>query len=541
MRRSQIWFTAALMIASTAFVVVAVQAAENDKKAPSAKFFSEPTIRTFEFQISDAALNQLRRSPRSYVTGTVREGDHVLTNVAIRIKGMGSFRNVDSKPSLAVKFDEFATNQHYRGLSKLMFNNSVQDPTYLAEMIATQMFRDAGVPAARVTHARVQLNGRDFGLYVVIEAMNKQFLKQHFTDASGNLYEAYLGDIDSRMEQDSGVPGNQSDVHKLYAACRVQDPTERWTQLNKVLDVDRFVSFVAMEMFTSHWDGYAIHTNNYRIYHDPKTDKFTFITHGIDWAFKRPNVSAMPPPLKSIVGRAVFSTPEGEKLYNERVRTLFTSVFKVPVITNRIEQALAKIRSGKFPPNYLASLERGATVFRERVRQRGLSVSNELAGIPPMSLKFDAGGVATLSQTNLWRDEPDRGDPLLDIVKFDGKETLHIRAQNESTRVSWRSQNYLKPGWYRFEGMARTESLRGGTVRLRISGDNRSVGVADTAGRWRPLTHVFEVRDKGMDVEFVCELNAMQGDAWFDVGSFRVRRITAQDAAMTSPFRRVIE
>jgi hypothetical protein len=494
-------------------------------KEPGAEFFTEPAIRTFRLEIPEAGLNQLRRSPRSYVVGTVREGNRVLTNVAIRIKGMGSFRTIDEKPSLAVKFDEFATNQHYRGLSKLMFNNSVQDRTYLAELLATQLFRDAGVPAARSTHARVQLNGRDLGLYLVTEAMNKQFLKQHFNSSTGNLYEAYLLDVNVRMEQDSGEPGNQSDVRTLHNACTVTDPKERWRQLNKVLDVDRFVSFVAMEMLTSHWDGYAIHTNNYRIYHDPKTDKFVFITHGIDWAFRRPSISIQPP-TKSIVGRAVLSTSEGQKLYDERIGTLFTNVFRLPVITNRIEQTLAKIRGGGLNPNELADIERRANILRGKIEERALSVSNQLRGIELEPMKFDAKGFA---YPKPWRDEPDRGEPLMDGVKLDGRNTLHIQPRNERTRASWRSQVYLKRGWYRFEGMARTDLPSSGSARLRISGDTRSVGISGSGTAWRPLTHAFEVQDAGMDVEFVCELNATQGEVWFDVDSLRVRRLAPEE------------
>jgi len=514
-----------LCLACVPICPVAEESAKS-KKAPGEKFFNETTIRIFNFEISEASLNQLRRSPRSYVVGTVREGEHVLTNVAIRLKGMGSFRSIDEKPSLAVKSDEFATNQQYRGLNKLMFNNSVQDRTYLAEMLATQMFRDAGVPAARSTHARVMLNGRDLGLYVVFEAMNKQFLKQHFADASGNLYEAYLRDVDATMEQDGGEPGDQSDVRALSGACGASNPAARWRELGKVLDVDRFVSFVAMEMLTSHWDGYAIHTNNYRIYHDPGTDKFVFITHGIDWAFRRPNISIQPP-LKSIVGRAVLSTPEGQKLYRERVGTLFTNVFRVPVITNRMEQALAKIRRAELPPNDLADIERRAVWLRQQVEARAASVGAELSGLPPQPMKFDANGFAYPAK---WRDEPDRGEPLMDRGTLDGRNTLRIQARNERTRASWRSLVYLARGWYRFEGLARTDSLMSGSARLRISGDTRSVGIGGGSTAWRPLAHDFEVKDAGMDVEFVCELNAMQGTVWFDTDSLRIRKLAARQA-----------
>lgn len=524
-----------LSLALLMILVGSTHAAEKPKKAPGEKFFNESEIRTFDFELSDAALIQLRRAPRSYVTGTVREGSHVLTNVAIRLKGMGSYRTIDEKPSLAVKFDEVATNQHYRGLNKLMFNNAVQDSTYLAEMLATQLFRDAGVPAARYTHARVKLNGRDLGLYLVAEAMNKQFLKQHFADANGNLYEAYLGDVDGRMEQDGGTDTSLADVRALYNACRVTDSAQRWRALNQVLDVDRFISFVAMEMLTSHWDGYAIHTNNYRIYHDPKSDKFTFITHGLDWAFRRSNISIQPP-MKSVVGRAVLTTPEGQKLYRERIGTLFTNNFRVEVIEKRMSVALAKIQHAGLDETDMAQIERRADWIGQKIKERAESVSKELRGIEPEPMKFDAKGFA---YPDKWREEPDRGMPVIDRVKLEGKDTLHIRAQSERTRASWRAQTYLKRGWYRYEGSAQVRALTSGSARLRISGDTRSVGVSGSGGSWRALSHAFEVQDAGIDVEFVCELNASQGEVWFDLNSLRVRRLTEEEIRQL-PVRRTV-
>ena len=222
------------------------------------EFFREQTIRTFEFNIPEESLAQLGRSSRTYVSGEVTEGQHVLADAGIRLKGVGSFRSIDAKPSFAVKFDEFVAGQAYRGLKKLMFNNSAQDATYLNELLGTQLFQDGGVPAARVTHARVRLNGRDLGLYVVIEAMNKDFLQRHFGSAKGNLYEGYAQDINGHLEQDNGEDDTREDLRSLYEACLIPDSTERWEQLNKVLDVDRFVSFVAMELLTAHWDGYAV-------------------------------------------------------------------------------------------------------------------------------------------------------------------------------------------------------------------------------------------------------------------------------------------
>jgi hypothetical protein len=486
----------------------------------SQEFFNDPKVRVFQIEISDSNLALLRRSPRNYVSGTMRDESRVLTNVGIHLKGMGSFRTVDEKASFAVKFDEFAKDQEYCGLTRLMFNNSVQDPTYVVESLATGLFREAGLPAARVTHARVRLNGRDLGLYVVIEAMNKRFLKQHFQSAKGNLYEAYVQDINTRMDQDNGEGTDQADVRALVAACAIPDPAERFRRVSEVLDVDRFVSFAAMEVLVGHWDGYTIHTNNYRLYHDPTSDRMVFITHGLDWAFRRPNLSIQAP-LKSLVGRAVFQTDEGQRLFRERVGTLYTNVFRVPVITNRMQQALTKLRSAGLTQAELAKVERTAASIRERIELRGRRVAEQLAGIAPPQTKFDADGTAQLSG---WRDESDRGETTMDQTEHEGRRTLHVRAVGGRSRGSWRTQVYLARGRYRFEGLACAEGLSSGSAGLRISGGQRETGISGTAS-WRRLSHEFEVTDDAADVEFVCDFYGTAGEVWFDAEAFRVRKL----------------
>src|SRR5262249_16270384 len=157
---------------------------------------------------------------------------------------------------------------------------------------------------------------------------------------------------------------------------------------------------------------------------DPTSDKMVFITHGLDWAFRRPNISIQPP-LKSIVGRAVFQTSAGEKLFRERIGTLYTNVFRVPVITNRLHETLQKLRSAGLKPAQLATLERNPALMSERIQLRGTRVAEQLAGIPSPQLPFDAEGVARLTG---WRDESDRGEPRMEQVDQDGRRTLHILA-----------------------------------------------------------------------------------------------------------------
>jgi hypothetical protein len=59
----------------------------------------------------------------------------------------------------------------------------------MTELICGELLRAAGVPAPRITHARVMLNGRNLGLYVLVEEFDKTFLGRHFSNPNGNCYD----------------------------------------------------------------------------------------------------------------------------------------------------------------------------------------------------------------------------------------------------------------------------------------------------------------------------------------------------------------
>src|SRR3954453_13354435 len=112
---------------------------KKNKADKGAELFDSQTIRTFKIVIAEPAFSTLKKDNRKYVRATITEGTNVYKDVAIRLKGMGSFRPLEDKPSFAVKFDEYTPGQECFGLSKIMLNNSSQDGTYLAEYMALGM------------------------------------------------------------------------------------------------------------------------------------------------------------------------------------------------------------------------------------------------------------------------------------------------------------------------------------------------------------------------------------------------------------------
>src|SRR4030095_4541018 len=133
-------------------------------------------------------------------------------------------------------------------------NNSVQDPSYLCEKIGRELFNAAGIPAPRATHATVEVNGRRLGLYVLVEGWTRQFLKRHFDDVSGNLYERSVGnDLLDLYDVKSGDAPDDRFMLDLLAASTQEEGDRRLEEMERVLDLDRFITFMAMEVMLGHW------------------------------------------------------------------------------------------------------------------------------------------------------------------------------------------------------------------------------------------------------------------------------------------------
>jgi spore coat protein H len=509
-------------IAGWLAVIAQVAFARTD---PGAELFNSPKVRKFKITISPAQYEELKKDNRRYVHANIEEGGVVYTNVAVRLKGNGSFRPLHEKPSLAVKFDEYVADQKFCGLSKIMLNNSSQDGSYLAELVSLSLYRDAGLPASRVTHGFVELNGKDLGLYVVIDAVNKDFLRRHFKNSSGTMYEAYLQDIDQNLDQDNGVDIKQIDRKALVEACLITDPAERWKRLQGILDVDGFITHTVLEMFTSHIDGYANNRNNYRLYHDPTTGRFVFITLGIDWGFGNTGFSIRAP-TSSMVGKAVFQTTEGRKAYRERVRQLYTDVFNVDMLTNRVNEAVARLKAAARNPNEAKQFEGYGAGMRNQIVQRHRNVTEQLAAPEPEPLKFGPDGYAALMG---WRTKVDSGSPKIEERSEESKRLLYINGNNGGCIASWRTRVLLSTGKYRFEGKARAEQIVpqtseiGSGAGLRISGDKRTRKLEGDAA-WTKIGHDFEVPGE-LEVELVCELRATKGKVWFDRDSLTLKKL----------------
>jgi spore coat protein H len=346
-------------------------------------FFKEGTILQLKIEIDKPAIESLRREPRKYVKATLKEGDKEYKNVGVHVKGAaGSWQGIDAKPGLTLNMDKFEDDQLYRGLDKFHLANSVQDPSYISELICGELFRAAGVPAARVRHAVVTINGRACGLYYLKEGYDSGFLKRTFGNSDGNFYDGgFLRDIDQPLQlvHTKKDVADRADLKALVAAAREPNKDKRFQKLEKLLDLDSFVSYMVLEAIMWDWDGYPFKANNYRVYHDPVKDKITFIPSGMDQMFADVN-GPIVPGFGGMVASALMDTPEGKKRYIARAAEIMKTVYKTDALVKRIDELekqiqpeLAKVNAG-LGRDYKHQVSR----LREAIKQREKSVNEQL-------------------------------------------------------------------------------------------------------------------------------------------------------------------
>jgi len=117
---------------------------------------------------------------------------------------------------------------HLAGMARINLKSMYNDPAQMREALAWRLFGLAAVPAPRHTYAKLAFDATYYGLFSVIEQVDKEFLAGHFgANHHGNLYKAYCGDIGcATLERRAGPDGDDSGRQYYRAA-----PDERTYRL----------------------------------------------------------------------------------------------------------------------------------------------------------------------------------------------------------------------------------------------------------------------------------------------------------------------
>lgn len=221
--------------------------------------------------------------------------------VGIRFKGnstlQGSWQSGILKLSFKMDFDEYEDdypqidNQRFFGFKKFSLKNNYDDQSMLREKIATDIFRDAGVPVSHTAFYTLYVdhgNGPEyFGVYTLVEEVDGTVLDTQFSSDDGNLYKPEEGsanfvegtfDTGSFEKKTNEDDEDWSDIIAMFEALHADTTPAVWREeLETVFDVDGFLKYLAVNGIIQNWDTYGRMIHNYYLYNNPETGKLTWI------------------------------------------------------------------------------------------------------------------------------------------------------------------------------------------------------------------------------------------------------------------------
>jgi spore coat protein H len=236
--------------------------------------FNQDSIYTFKLTIKDSLwqLMNANAGAEEYFPANLTVKKFELGKVAIRYKGsfgsltsctsLGYFIQGDKcdKLSMKIKFSEYQKDLRFFGLKKLNFHAMMHDPSLMRDRVAYKLYSEMGVEAPRATHANVVLNGKPLGVFVMVEQVDGRFTADRFPEnGNGNLYK------ESWPQHTVGTPYTQklktneeaSDVQGMidFTTWLKTPMAERNGSVADWMDVDKTLSYLAVEDVINNWDG----------------------------------------------------------------------------------------------------------------------------------------------------------------------------------------------------------------------------------------------------------------------------------------------
>ena len=282
-----------------------------------------------------------------------------LSNVGIRKKGfLGSI--FSEAPSIKIDTKKYVLDQYLGQITNITLNNSAQDPTRITTCLGARVFELAGYPAPRCNLANVTINEQSMGAYSHLETIDSNFLIRQFGNDRGHLYEGQLVDFWKKClpRWEHKTPQTNPFGQPLLSIIKVLDQASDnrlVEQLMPHLNINRFITFWAMEMILGHNDGYTCNKNNFYIYLDPDDNgRMTFIP----WGFEN----------------------SGNYEYEWSAESYFQSrlprrLSRVPEIVGQLENKLNFLLDRVWDENYLISLIDHLTLQVQTAERNDRSVS----------------------------------------------------------------------------------------------------------------------------------------------------------------------
>jgi spore coat protein H len=266
-------------------------AATSVRAQSQADFFDDSSLQEVRLVLNSRDWEELKATAdeNTYYPADMTWKSVTVRNIGIRSRGNGTRNGL--KPGLRVDFNRYLTNQSFLDMKAVVLDNAYTDPTTLRESVAMKLYAGIGLPTPREAHAKLYVNNEYVGIYIVADSVDRTFITRLFgtdegnTEFGGYLFEfrwqfywylEYLGSelktyaslFKPQTRDTDAVAVIYTPIEAMIRAINDAPDDQFEAQVGKYLDLDEFMKYLAVEQFTTEWDGFAGNwaTNNFYLY-----------------------------------------------------------------------------------------------------------------------------------------------------------------------------------------------------------------------------------------------------------------------------------
>lgn len=153
-------------------------------------------------------LDSLKVYGAGMIVGDVSINGTKLKDVGIRYRGNTSYGFGNKRNPWHIKLDYINKSQKYQGVSSLKLSNALRDPSMVREVLGFEIARKYMV-APRANYTKLYVNDKYIGLYVNVEAIDKNFIEKNNAKRSNTFF---------KCSPDIETKSNPGCKNKIYAS-----------------------------------------------------------------------------------------------------------------------------------------------------------------------------------------------------------------------------------------------------------------------------------------------------------------------------------
>ncbi len=389
----------------------------------------------------------LPRTP-IYIPATLTFDGISFSNIGLRLKGNSSLLNSWQSGAEKLPFrlnadgleDQLpdVRDQTFFGFPNLNLTNNSQDASFLRAKVVGDLFREAGVPAARTAFVRVFFDrgagSRYLGLYTLVEIPDEPMLEMQFGTDNGNLYKPNgtgarwtVFDAESFPKKTNQRDEDWTDVQDAIAVLNESRANAQvWrTRLEARFAVSSFLRWLALNTIIGNTDTYGgFSPHNYWVYGSPRhRDRLFFIPWDHDLALNaggpgggfgggggantgldlfHDRVNASWPLIRYLMDDPVYRAA-----YRGYIEELLNTVFEPSAVTARLQAEYARIAPYVVGPEG----EQPERSFLQSPEEFTQAVTNLMTYVQnPRRIRAAGVGECSMNGTHLLRSRAVRGD-----------------------------------------------------------------------------------------------------------------------------------